>query len=155
LQDSLHPFYLSEISDSASFYAYWSGKGVDSGASGWQAYMWEIINGNEPFFYLKDNGTDTILVDGLHHFLYGGEPILTLPGDYPQATYTYTGSIFDENGCESHSIDIEVTFNTMPAAPTANNQSYCYDGTEKSAGATPPTGSSIIWYTSETALLLC
>lgn len=153
LQDSLHPFYLSEISDSASFYAYWSGKGVDSGASGWQAYMWEIINGNEPFFYLKDNGTDTILVDGLHHFLYGGEPILTLPGDYPQATYTYTGSIFDENGCESHSIDIEVTFNTMPAAPTANNQSYCYDGTEKSAGATPPAGSSIIWYTSETGFV--
>ncbi len=101
MQGVLNPFYLKDVNDTTAFFTYWADKGVDSNASGWQGQMWDIINGNLPFFYVKDNGNDIILVDGLHYLLNGGEPILTLPGDYPQATYTYSGTLVGENGCSS------------------------------------------------------
>jgi len=68
--------------------------------------MWDIIHGNQPFFYVKNTGSNIILIDGLKYHLYGGEPILTLPGDYPQGTYTYNGSMWgktDVHPCHSMS----------------------------------------------------
>ncbi len=37
----------------------------------------------------------------------------------------------------------------QPDAPTANDQTYTYDGTEKSASATAPENSTLTWYTTE------
>ncbi|MBE0641669.1 MAG: hypothetical protein IH599_06505, partial [Bacteroidales bacterium] len=139
---TMNPFTLASISDSAAFFAYWAGRGVDaSAASGWQQLMWQIINGNAPFFYLKNTGTDNILVDGLMYALYGGEPVLTLPGDYPEATYTYHGSIVGSNGCAGLPFDVQMTFNTKPVVSFPGLAAVCLDATAFTlTGASPLNG---------------
>ena len=54
----LNAFALDQGSLPAGWLGYWAAKGVVSGATGWQGVMWEIINGNAPFFYLKLSGGD-------------------------------------------------------------------------------------------------
>ncbi len=65
LADGYYGFYLDETSVPVGFLEYWAAKGVDAGASGWQLVMWQIINGNQPMFYLKVDGIDYSLIDGL------------------------------------------------------------------------------------------
>lgn len=120
----------------ADFFDYWEAKGVVAGATGWQGVMWNIINGDLPIFYLLlDDGTkgfyDYKLIDGLKKQLppYLDEP-LTLPGDYPQGNYTFTGTVEDINGCVSEEVTIAIEFVHAPIisagsdATIANNQSY-------------------------------
>jgi hypothetical protein len=121
----LNPFTLT-ASTPANWWTYWAAKGVVSGATGWQGQMWEIINGNAPFFYIKyTTSPDYILVDGLQYWLAqqptpnpGAEPILTVPGDYPNHTYTYTGDVTDVNGCVSLPISVVMSFNACDITGT-------------------------------------
>jgi len=111
---TMNAFTLTPASITPAFLAYWAAKGVVAGATGWQGVMWQIINGNAPFFYVKDKGTDIILVDGLQYAMGGGEPILTLPGDYPELAYTYTGTLQGANGCTSLPVNVKMTFSSIP-----------------------------------------
>ncbi|MCB0804910.1 MAG: hypothetical protein KDC05_03875, partial [Bacteroidales bacterium] len=112
LQDGiLNPFYLNGIYPQ-SFFDYWALKGVDGGGpyGDWRDQMWLIINGNAPFFYIKLSGGDYKLVDGLMYHLYGNEPVLTVPGDYPANAYSYSGTVTDVNGCESIPFLVDMDF---------------------------------------------
>lgn len=115
----LNPFFLSGTYPQ-SFFDYWDLKGVDGGGpyGDWRDQMWLIINGNAPFFYIKLSGGDYKLVDGLMYDQIGGEPVLTVPGDYPPDTYTYTGDITDINGCVSLPIFIDMSFNNCDITGT-------------------------------------
>ncbi len=110
LADGYYGFYLDETSVPAGFYDYWATKGVVSGAPGWMGVMWEIINGNQPMFFLKVVGTDYQLIDGLTYLTSATDAPLRVSGDYPPGTYTFTGSIEDLHyglGVEEVSITFE------------------------------------------------
>jgi hypothetical protein len=51
--DVLHPIYLIQTSDNNAYMAYWTARGVDgfNNSGGWELQMWDIIQGNAPFFY--------------------------------------------------------------------------------------------------------
>jgi len=104
----------------ADWWTYWDAKGVNAGATypDWQAYMWQIINGNQPIFYIMYDGTDFRLVDGLLYQLSGGTLLsdLRVNGDYPECNYHYDGTVVDENGCESLLSTVMMQFNHVPVA---------------------------------------
>ena len=83
LADGLYPFFVNTTP--AGFLAYWATRGVDGTPpydEPWQPFMWEIVNGNQPLFYLKVTGTDYMLVDGLTYQTGGGEVYLRINGSY-------------------------------------------------------------------------
>lgn len=113
LADGLYPFYIDETNVPANFFAYWAAKGVVAGASGWQGIMWEIINGDEPMFYLKvsDTGTTFDLIDGLQYLQSGGTVLnpLRISGDYPLGAYSYSGVLKDAFGLEA-AVEVGIRF---------------------------------------------
>jgi len=119
--------------DPVDFFDYWEDKGVVEGAGSWQGFMWDIINTEEPIFYLYYDGSDYQLIDGLQKQIGNGDQPLTLPGDYPQGGYTFTGTVEDINGCISEEVTIAIEFVHAPIisagsdATIANNQSYTVD----------------------------
>ncbi len=101
------------MGDETAFFEYWDAKGVNSGATGWQGVMWDIINGDEPMFYINYTGTDYQLIDGLQYLIGQGAQTLRISGNYPQDSYTFSGSVADINGCESF-FDVFFDLNTIP-----------------------------------------
>ncbi len=130
-ENTMNEFFLENVTNESAFLAYWAARGVDGENYGdWRDHMWLIINGEEPFFYVKNNGTDVILVDGMQYELLkdddpDAEPPLTLPGDYPQDTYTYRGTVVDVNECESLEFDIVIDFITLPTADAGADEFVC------------------------------
>jgi len=110
LTDGMYPFFLDTTALPAGFEAYWVGKGVVSGATGWQGVMFEIISGNQPMFFLKVSGAGTAfdLIDGLQYLASGGttEDPLRVSGDYPIGTYSFFGEVSDANGDAEVAVDI-------------------------------------------------
>ena len=93
----LNEFYLDEVADPA-FWAYWQAKGVFEGCTGtWQPVMWLIISGDMPMLYVKWDGMDYTLIDGLQYQLGQGELPLRISGDYPPGVYGFTGTLMGEN----------------------------------------------------------
>ena len=94
--NGLYPFILDVNRLPAGYYAYWAGKGVTAAAvaPSWEYFMWRIINGQLPIFYLKVAGGEWHLVDGLAYQL---DPNTSTPvrvdGDYPLHTYNYQGTL--------------------------------------------------------------
>jgi predicted extracellular nuclease len=113
LADGYYGFYLDETSVPAGFYDYWDAKGVNSGASGWQAVMWQIINGNQPMYFLKVDGSDYSLVDGLTYLLGGGDAALRVSGDYPLGSYVFSGTVEDLFGVMGTEA-VVITFEELP-----------------------------------------
>ena len=175
MDNTMNAFTLTASSNTPLFLAYWDSKGVDGEQTygDWRDRMWLIINGQAPFFYVKDNGSDIKLIDGLMYFLAGntGEPILTLPGDYPELTYAYTGTLQGVNGCTSLPVTVSMTFTSIPVitcpgpitvgtdegvcgasvafAATAIGVpipgiTYSLEGVDISSGYTFPVGTSIV-----------
>ncbi len=56
--------------------------------------MWQIINGDAPMFFLKVEGTNYSLIDGLQ----GAPNLLRINGDYLPGAYAFTGVVEDEYG---------------------------------------------------------
>lgn len=96
-------FYVESYPD--SFFAYWAGRGVVDGASGWQGVMWQIINGEKPIFYLGVSEDGYMLVDGLLYQL-GVTPdqYLRVDGTYLKGTYGFAVTL------DSNLIHIQMTF---------------------------------------------
>jgi uncharacterized protein len=100
-----YPFTLDTANLPAGFYEYWNGKGVNAGASsGWQAIMWQIINGDLPMFFLKVSPTapNYMLVDGLKSAMsVTPDENLAVNGDYPLGTFKFNGTVQDAIGGSS------------------------------------------------------
>ena len=110
LADNLNPFYLNTSSLPSGWSAYWTAKGVVSGASGWQGVMYQIITGSQPIFYVyKTTGGDYQLIDGLQYQIGSGMQPLRISGDYPLWTYTYDGTLNSSTICSSP-LTITMTF---------------------------------------------
>ncbi len=79
-----------------------------------------------------------------------GDVTTSAPTGTATGTYSaWAASVDNTTGCESARVEVILTINPLPDAPMANNVTVCYDGTEYSASATAPAGSSIIYYTTE------
>ena len=63
---------------------------------------------------------------------------------------SYQVSVTTLDNIETFSNSIVVTINPIPAAPTAGSNTYTYDGTFKTATATPPMGATLVWYDAPT-----
>ena len=98
--NEMNEFFLDVTSVGTDYYPYWANRGVDANATGgWEAIMWQIINGNAPIAYLVFDGTDYMLVDGLQ-YQYAQQVLpLVLPGDYPHANYKFDGTLLSDEGC--------------------------------------------------------
>ncbi len=81
-----------------------------------------------------------------------GTATTTAPTATETGTYTAWASAVDDiTLCESDRVEVTLTINALPATPIANNVEACFDGTQHSASATAPAGSTIIWYTTESS----
>ena len=107
LADGLYPFFIS--SHPADFFDYWAARGVVSGATGWQGQMWQIINGNAPFFYLKVEGTNYTLLDGLQYAMGNTSAVLRVNGSYLLGDYRFSGVVKDAFGF-SETVDVDIRF---------------------------------------------
>ena len=117
----------------ADWFTYWAGRGVDATVvGGWQAQMWQIINGNSPIFYLKVDAAGAItVVDGLQYDFASIEEPLRVNGDYLGGAYTYTGMVTSATGVDSDPITVAMEFSGTAAAIQA-----AIDGTNIIAPAT-------------------
>jgi len=113
ISQDTNAFYLSGT-QSPAFFAYWNTKGVNASAAAgtWEAVMWKIINGQKPMFYVKFDGTDYKIIDGLQYIFAGVVKPLRVAGDYPKNTYKFDGKLKSSNGCYSDNIEVKLTFNT-------------------------------------------
>jgi hypothetical protein len=70
-EGTMNGFLLQEVTD-PGFWDYWLLRGVDgvNNAQGWELFMWDIINGVEPMFYVKRVGSDYMVIDGLQYLLF-------------------------------------------------------------------------------------
>ena len=110
IDDDMFGFYLT--GHPADLFTYWNLGGVNAGAAPgtWQAWMWRIINGLEPLVYLDvDAFANYRLLDGLQQDFFALPLPLTIPGDYPDGTYTLVGRIRSEAGNWSAPITIRFT----------------------------------------------
>jgi uncharacterized protein YdeI (BOF family) len=110
LQAGYHPFYVD--AHPSGWFDYWAGRGVVSGATGWQGWMWQIINGAQPIFYLKVTGNGSsqsfMLVDGLAKDFFSTETYLRVDGTYWAGAYTFKGAVIDPLGASfDMSVDID------------------------------------------------
>ncbi len=116
LAPQYHPFYLDTGSVPIDFYAYWTDKGVYEGCPGtWEPIMWDIINGDEPMFFLRvDNDQNMMLVDGLQYALDNmptDEDIyVRINGDYPLGSYLFNGQLMGINGTSNDQNAIFINF---------------------------------------------
>jgi hypothetical protein len=111
--DGYHEFFVDNAP--AGYLDYWDSRGVNESATGWQAIMWEIINGDEPIFFLKVDGLDYMLVDGLQYALYKEDHPLRINGDYLPGLYTFSGSIANDYG-DYTDLSVDILFNDVPFA---------------------------------------
>ncbi|MCF7920863.1 MAG: carboxypeptidase regulatory-like domain-containing protein [Candidatus Cloacimonetes bacterium] len=108
LVNNMNEFFVSTYPE--GWFDYWAAKGVIEGATGWQAVMWEIINGNAPIFYIVDDGRGFMLVDGLLYQIGEGVNYLRVSGDYLLGDYTYTGTVTSFQNVASDVITLPITF---------------------------------------------
>jgi uncharacterized repeat protein (TIGR01451 family) len=116
LKVGFHPFYVT--STPAGWLAYWAAKGVDASAIGWQGWMYQIITGSQPIFYLKVTETGGVqsykLVDGLLKDFFGmDDEYLRVDGTYLLGEYTFTGTISDD-WSSIQNLAVNITFEAMP-----------------------------------------
>ena len=121
----LSGFYLNEFSDPAT--AFWSAKQGDPVNAAWAPVMQKILDGELPMFFLKSEGDNYSLVDGLQYALYSGsvQNPLRLNGNYPEGTYSFTGDVHSLNcALEDFTISLKVTFMSGVFSDDRDGNSY-------------------------------
>jgi Secretion system C-terminal sorting domain len=88
-----------------TYLEYWASRDVYDGCSGtWEPTMWQIIDGQLPFFYIKV--TDVVrdvslqtyeLIDGLTHILPTSEEYMRMEGDHFLGDYIFTGYVYSKS----------------------------------------------------------
>lgn len=124
LKEGNHPFMLNPSSTPGGFAAYWSAKGVNASAApgSMEAWMYQIITGAQPMFYLKVSaGPAYMLLDGLMLDYFHSEEILRVSGDYPLGTYTFDG-VLEDQILETSPLSATITFTRFNHAPVAGTQ---------------------------------
>ncbi len=73
--------------------------------------MWQIINGNQPIFYLRvtNNGSSFMLVDGLTRDYFSVDTYLRVDGTYLAGAYTFQGTVEDTLGA-SFELAVDIDF---------------------------------------------
>ncbi len=145
----LNPFTLDQTSLPTGWLDYWADKGVDgtsTNSDDWQYWMWPIINGNAPIFYIYLDGTDYRLIDGLTYQSTGTIEPLKISGDYPEWSYQYTGTVTSADDCVSSFFDVFVEINTIPIFEIVfdNPQPVC-GGSEVEFSVAVPAGGSFTY----------
>ena len=146
-QNYFNPFYLDETQWPTGFEAWWNAKGVNAGASGdWKEYMWKIINGQEPQFYLTYDGSDYKLIDGLMRD-YASDPtaLLKLNGNYPNGTYFYDGTVANVDTCESDEVTVQLKLQQVATVYAGPNDTICEDGSYDLDSAWAKNCTSVAW----------
>ncbi len=108
-----HPFFVT--STPPGWTQYWADQGVVSGASGWQGWMYQIITGTQPIFYLRVTaGPNYMLVDGLDQRLLRLRilPCASMATIY-LGDYTFTGTITDTTSGSFNSLPVNITFSMI------------------------------------------
>jgi hypothetical protein len=101
--------------DSAVWETFWASKGAKNGGADWEQLLYNIAHGTAPIFYLKfvvgDKATVIKLVDGFWYQISSGAQVKTLrvDGSYPPGTYTYTGTIVNQD-LSTTDIVMQITF---------------------------------------------
>jgi hypothetical protein len=87
-----YAFYI-KTAPKGPYFEYMASRGVtaDAAPGTWQAQMWLIITAQAPMFYLKSDGTQCDLIDGLLKDWAGVERPLRINGNYFVGTYHFIG----------------------------------------------------------------
>ncbi|MFA5108398.1 MAG: hypothetical protein WC492_02605 [Candidatus Micrarchaeia archaeon] len=106
IKKGYYPFFLEEQTAGTAFWNYWAAKGITESSG---HVLWDIINGEEPIFYLYlDSQGRYSLIDG-YQKLNGVEKLLRVDGDYPPGTYTFSGSVKGANE-ETGTVEVNMAF---------------------------------------------
>lgn len=89
-----YAFYL-KTAPIGPYFRYMASRGVtaDAEPGTWQAQMWLIITKQVPMFYLKSDGQQCDLIDGLVKGWLGAEVPLRINKDYLVGTYHFLGDV--------------------------------------------------------------
>ncbi len=112
--DADYPFLVTGYP--STFFQYWDARGVNVSATPgtWQEWMWQIINGSQPQFYVRVGGGGTTfeLIDGLLHDFASTDTYLRINDDYPSGAYSYSGNV---NGTQINVNTLtESTYSSIP-----------------------------------------
>jgi hypothetical protein len=130
-------FKLDVNSVPSGFYAYWDAKGVNSSAiGGWEAVMYQIINGVQPMFYIQKDGADYKLIDGLQYQFANVVKTLRINGEYPAGDYKFRGTVTDVNECVSLQFNVMLKLNSAPVISCPANYVVNNDPGECGANVT-------------------
>jgi hypothetical protein len=80
--------YLVEYSGTGDLVDYY-----DSKPDPWKTYLLGALDGNNPFAYIQGGPTPPLLLDAAKFDLFSWEEAMTIPGDYPEGTYTVAGKV--------------------------------------------------------------
>lgn len=122
LASGYYGFTLNTSSLPDDFYDWWNTQGVNASASTgtWQEYMYGIITGEEPAFFVKvDAAQNYTLLDGFRYGFHQYEELLVIDGNYPLGQYTYEGKIMGVNGTHSEPLSLIMNFEKAEAVEIA------------------------------------
>jgi hypothetical protein len=125
LTTGLHPIYFDTFRVEESFWVYWNDEGVNANASGDAAIMWDILNGDLPMFYIKYDGSYS-LVDGYIYETSGQtqEEPWRVNGDLPLDTYHFGGWVTYDGGGSEY-LNIQMTFTKVATVSLIQEASSC------------------------------
>lgn len=126
LLDGLHEIYFDSFRVPDGFWAYWAAKEIDEYATGDDAIMWQILNGDLPMFYIKAASASYSLVDGYLYQTGAGESPWRVNDDLPLATYHFGGEVTDTGGGSEY-LNIQITF-TKQATVSITPDTSVIDG---------------------------
>jgi len=96
--------YLVEYS-STGLEAYYNTK-----SDPWKTYLLEVLEGIKPFAYIQGGSTPPLLLDAAKFNLLSWEEAMTIPGDYPEGTYTVAGKVETSEGWKAVTFDLEIVW---------------------------------------------
>lgn len=82
----------------------------DSKPDPWKAYLLGALDGINPFAYIQGGTGTPLLFDAAQHDLVPLDTAMTIPGDYPEGTYTVAGKVETSDGWKAVTFDLEIVW---------------------------------------------